>query len=521
MLPHQRMFPAYPPARTWLVSSNVQFPEAIYVPVANVQGRYSYTGRYDSTVFSGVVGSDLRNQSLNGDVRFSLLCQNGLSLSLLSLPESDADPVEVTFAFSNGTTSTSAWRRYDSTILQSPNPWADFNRLQQASSVSVEVPVLLSLAQQFDLTDMFTTPIQGNLEHCGNYAPGEIQEPSPPVNSPAAGRLTTFNGASSEAWWNRWPQPGTLSSVALTEQHLQRPGDDAPVHSRFGLSLTISCDRQGLTIQLNGSVLDAAFDRAAGDGLSVRWSLDGNPLDNFPWQQAQGALHLRHARAFLETVRPGKRLEVSLGSDGLGTFAFDLSALFGSPAQSDFDKCVEYPVRSEALPYTKFDAWRSSSVPGVYYRIGSDRFWGLSWWTEAVIDEQSAWSGQARAQQRLRMTCGLDGITVHLRNVGSSQPVFLRGWPPAVDVSWRTEADADTESWDVWDLEFHQAGFSLSPPDDRAFFERIHGAETLTISVPTEPHPVTLSFVLGEIGVWDTPAGINLDACDHSASEPG
>lgn len=521
VLPNQRLFPAYPLVRTWLVSSNVQIPEPTYIPVVNVRGRFSYAGRYESTLFRGVIGSDIRNVSLNGDAQLSLLCQYGLSLSLLSLPEFDADPVVVKLTFPSGMTSTSAWRRYDRTTLQSPDPWTDFNRLQEAESVSVEIPGLLPHAQQIDLTDMFTTPIQGNLEHCGSYAPGEISDRPSSVRTYSAGQFTTVNGALSEARWSVQRQPGTLSRVVLIEQHFQRPSDSAPANSPFSLSLNLTCDRHGLSIRLYGSVIDSALDRDHGVNQSVRWLLDGDPLVNFPWQQAQDALYLRDARASLDTVRLGSLLEVSLSRDSSDTFAFDLSALFGSPAQSAFDECVEYPVRVDPLPYSEFPAWQRASVPGVSYRIGSDSYGGLSWWTEVVIDEQSVWVGEPSAHQQLHISCGLDGIGVELTNVGASQPVFLRGWPPAVEVTWHTDVDSVTESWDVWNLEFHRNGFSLSPPDDREFLERISGAETLTVSVPTEPHPVTLSFALGEIGVWDTPVGVNLEACDHGGSEPG
>ena len=518
ILPHQRLFLAYPPIGKWLVSSDVAFPQATHVPVTNAQGRYSYTGHYNSKVFRGIIGSYLRNYSLSGDVQISLLCQYGLNLSLLSLPKFDANPVDVTLTFPNGMASTSAWRRYDSTILQSPDPWADFNRLQQAKSVTVTIPGLLSEAREFDLTDMFTTPIQGNLEHCGNYASGNIRELPAPFASHEGGSLTTFNGAASEARWSRAREPGSLSHVVLTERLLQFH-DGGEVGDRFSLSLYMSCGRRGPIVQLSGAALDDAIDRAKGGRPRVQWSLDGEPIRVLPWRLGQGVMYPQDARSFLATVRQGTYLQVGLDPEGKETLAFDMSALFGSSAQHSFDECVEHPVRTEPLPFND-SGWGGSGVPGLEYRIGSGRNEGLSWWTELVLNEQSVWSGEPSAHQEMRISCGLDGIAIQVKNVGTGQPVFLRGWPAAVEVTWRTEADADTESWDVWDLEFYKRGFALSPPDDREFFERIHGADSLTISVPTEPHPVTLSFVLGEIGIWDTPAAINLNACDHGGTEP-
>lgn len=521
ILPHRRMFLAYPPIRQWLFSSTITIPQATYIPIANAQGRYSYTGRYTSTEYKGVIGSDLRAFGLTGDVHLSLLCQHGFSISLLGLPEFDADPVDVTLTFSNGMRTTSAWRRYDSTILQSPDPWADFNRLREAKSVSVQIPELLSDAQLFDLTDMFTTPIQDNLEHCGHYAPGMIRELAIPFTSYDTGQLTTVNGASSNARWDWHREPGSLSTVILKEEIFRSRKGGIEANDRDSVTMYMSCDRRGPFVQLLGSAVDQALVLASGRDPGARWSLDGDPLYDVAWQGVPGRISPRDARHFFKAVRQGTLLQMNVGPDEEETFTFDLAALFGSPAQSAFDECAEYPVRTEPLPYTRFDQWERSSVPGVSYIIGAGGTRMLDWWTSLVLDEQSAWSGKAHTPQEMRISCGLDGMAVQLKNVGSSQPVFFRGWPAEVEVMWHTEADSDTETWDVWDLEFYKRGFALSPTDDLAFFHRIHGAETLTISVPTEPHPVTLSFALGEIGVWDTPAGVNLVACDHGASEPG
>ena len=521
VLPHQRMFTAYPQVGQWLVSSYVTFPQATYVPITNGKGRFSYTGHYYSNVFRGVIGTGLRNYSQTWDVQLSLLCQYGFNISLLGLPKADADPVDVNLAFSNGTTTTSAWRRYAPTILQSPDPWADFDRLQTAKFVSIEIPGLLPVAQEFDLTDMFTTLVQDNLEHCGNYAPGETRE-FPPVLGPYhTGKVTTFNGTSSEARWDWWIEPGRLSRVTLRERLLRLPGEGGESDESDRLTLQMSCDREGPIVLMYGSVLDEAADRSEVGDPSVLLSLDGEPLHDVTWRLRRKVWHVQDDRSFLKDVGGGTHLLVSVDPGSGETLAFDLAALFGSPAQSSFDECVNHLVRTEALPYTKDDPWVRSSVPGVSYRIGPSGDEGLSWWTGLGVDEQSAWPGEPYARQRMSVLCGLDGISVDLTSVGSAQPVFLRGWPLSLEVSWRTDVNTGTEVWDVWRLGFHRGGFSLSPRDDRAFFEQIYGADSLTIDVPTEPHPVTLYFVLGEIGVWDTPAAINLEACDHGASEPG
>ena len=521
ILPHQRMFTAYPQVGQWLVSSYVTIPQATYVPITNGKGRFSYTGRYYSNVFRGVIGTGLRNYSQTWDVQLSLLCQYAFNISLLNLPEFDADSVDVTLAFSNGTTTTSAWRRYDSTILQSPDPWADFDRLQQAKFVSVHIPGLLPVAQEFDLTDMFTTPIQENLEHCGNYAPGETREFPATLGPYHTGKVTTFNGASSEARWDWWIEPGRLSRVTLRERLLRLPGEGGESDESDRLTLYMSCDRQGPIVQMYGSVLDEAVDRSVGGDPIVLLSLDGEPLHDVTWRLRSTVWNLQDDRSFLKDVRAGTRLLVSVDPGSGESFDFDLAALFGSPAQSSFDECVNHPVRTEGLPYTKDDPWVRSSVPGVSYRIGPSHDEGLSWWTGLGLDEQSAWPGEPYVRQRMSVLCGLDGISVDFTSVGSAQPVFLRGWPLSLEVRWRTEVNAGAEVWDVWRLGFHRGGFSLSPQDDRDFFEQIHGAESLTINVPTEPLPVTLYFTLGEIGVWDTPAAINLEACDHGGLEPG
>ncbi len=521
ILPHQRMLFVHPPVGKWFVSSNVTLPQATHIPVANAQGRFSYMGRYSSTLFRGAIGSNLQSLSQTGDAQLSVVCQYGFNVSLLGLPQSDADPVEVTLAFSNGTTTTSAWGRYDSTILQSPDPWADFERLQQAKFVSVDIPGLLPVVQEFELTGMFTTPIQGNLEHCGNYVSGKTREIPPTSPSYRGGRLTTFNGSMSEALWHWWREPGTLSRVTLEEELLRLPSDGAGVSNEVGLSLNMTCDSQGLVIQLSGSELEKGTDVAGGSKPVFQVLADGEALDDVVWRSGSGLMYPQDGRDFFDAVRQATRLQVRLAPDDGETLAFDLSALFDTPAQEFFDQCAEHPKRTEATPYTDADQWVRSNIPGVGYRIGTGNAQELDWWTLLILDEQSAWSGAPSGHQEMRLTCGLDGIAIQLRNVGSGQPVFLRAWPAHVEVSWRTDVKEVTESWDVWDLEFHQDGFSLSPPNDRAFFEQIHGADSLTIDVPTEPHPVTLYFTLGEIGVWDTPAAINLEACDHGGLEPG
>ena len=72
------------------------------------------------------------------------------------------------FSFSSGEILNSRVLARDLSLL--------IERLRGASSLTIEIPATGLGPITFDLAGMFDTPIQENIDECGNYKPGETRE---------------------------------------------------------------------------------------------------------------------------------------------------------------------------------------------------------------------------------------------------------------------------------------------------------------------------------------------------------
>ena len=144
----------------------------------------------------------------------------------------------------------------------------------------------------------------------------------------------------------------------------------------------------------------------------------------------------------------------------------------------------------------------SGSVNGVVFNTVSDEF----------TDETST---RVSVSERVGEVTNRASLDVWCRSSGTfSVWLISRDWlsdydSQEVDVTHRLdEAPHIVERWKI--LGFVQTAVYLAPPDERAFYDSLRGAETLRLRTPTSR---TLTFDLSDF--LDTPAQVNIDACDE------
>ena len=165
-------------------------PQATYVPVVNVDGSTS-----DALFWNArLVGDDvLSSVSILASVAASPLgflqltnsCLGGERfLNIDELERTDAEFLNVRLELDGVSLSTEAWavepaRHLDGTKVSSaaaPNVERLAAQLRNASSLTVTIDGSGLPPVTFDLTGMFDTPVQANIDNCGNYKPGETRE---------------------------------------------------------------------------------------------------------------------------------------------------------------------------------------------------------------------------------------------------------------------------------------------------------------------------------------------------------
>ena len=514
ILPQQRFVAAYTAPNRWLFGSYVRIPQPVHTPVINELGRFSYLGSYKSYMYGGTIISNVDLHGPGSAPELGVTCQyDTLSVSLYGLPRVDAPSYPVTLTFADGSTVVEEWRRYTATILASPSPRRHMKSLSDSSSVIVEIPNVLVDAYELDLSDMFDTPIQGNLAHCGHYVSGEVVELPLPEQAYDTGTVRGINGGESKIVWHWYEDPVELLGVTLRETFTKlRTGGADEMDEIDKLYLEMSCGERGVLVFFGGYALRDEFNYSRNVQSILSWQMDDASLDVSQWARVYSTLRATDPIELLRTWREGARLQVSLSDETEEILTFDLGALFDTPAQSAFDECLYHTPKVDKLPISG-DGVQVLAVPGLSYEIGNHVEYRVGPWTRVLIREQGVWSGQPTKAQELILTCGYSGISVELSAVGAHEPVFLRGWPSDVDVSWQTEEISRVGRWDVMRQGAYGSGYSLSPQDDDAFFREISGAELLLVTVSMEPYPVTLSFGFAELGAWEIPAITNLDAC--------
>lgn len=478
-----------------------------YVPLVNVDGNRGEL-RYEAYHWRDEVHSRIINRvSVDdaplGNFEFTNACYGGRRVTFGPFELTDAEFRNVTLQIDDVVLPAEPWRQQilsladgtEAAQVSAPDVHALIGQLRGASSLTVTIDGSGLPRVTFDLAGMFDTPIQENIDECGNYKEGETRELPAELNT--SGSVETGDDGS-RIQWNRSQGPGGIPSTSLSQI--------GPFEQESGLQfyMTASCGHTGTQMYLFGSRLG---ELSVGD-LEVSWSVDSGTEQREVWRVSDwgtGTLlaHPNNAVPVLQAWRDGQTMALTVHTATPHTEQIDLAAFFGTPVQSSLDECLAIPRLDLSTPAGEI----SRTVDGdlIY---GSGKLFGNHLASTSVMLLQG---DTPQSRLILEIACGSERVGVLVTNVGRGQ--FLAVSSEAVEVTWSVDSGApQTTTWDVWES---SSRYSISPPDDAAFYAAIKDAGSLTVSVASDPVTM-LSFDLAGNGFWSTPVQPNLDACDGS-----
>ena len=486
---------------------------ATYVPIVNVQGRasaaigYSARRAADGAVFTSVTSRITASDAPEGSVTLEVAC-NGDDLYfvigntrtiegretdlILSVDDRPAEASSWEIGFSGDSDLSSLW-------LWTNDAARLMAQMRGAASVTVEIPAGGLEPLVFDLSDMFDTPVQGNLDECGFYKSGETREPPAALNT--SGSTQGINGESTQVLWRRSQSSGSLPETSLQETRAAQ--------GNLALALNVSCSGAGLRLYLRG----AALNSLNGEQVTVQWSLDGSPAQREAWILLE-ALSRKYlspvdAAPVIAAWREGSVLDLEVLAAPPIVQRFDLGTMFSAPVIDTFDQCLAMPLPEWTPPVTNVQFTEQDNI---WYE--ADSALGSSWTHTRLqlripSDAGPEWAGFSSF---LEIACGTDGFGVAIRGIGLAAPAFIAG--DSVEVTWRVGSGPPQRgTWDVYP--FAGDRYSISPQDDAAFYAAIQGADSLSVSVASDP-VFTQTYDFADNGFWSTPVQPNLEACGGS-----
>ena len=421
----------------------------------------------------------------------------------------EADTLDVTLEFDGGESETEPWELFDWNIdsdswsgVDSHNPSRLIARLRGASSLKVTIHGANLPTTTFDVTGMFDTPIQENIDECGFYQPGETREPPPGLNT--SGSTQGINGHETSIDWRRDQTASSVLSTLVWERVLSEQG-------AIPLLLMAGCGDEGVRLWLYGTRLA----ELSGDDARVEWSVDGAPAVIESWgldhQGPFGILLPDDPQATIAAWRDGALLQLAIPGSQPISQRFDLGTMFSAPVMDTLDRCLTLPLRTWDAPVTDVGSTTEGNLT-----YGADQRY-YSWpptflRLQVPSDAAPEWVGYS---SQLHVSCGIEGIGIWISDIGLARSAYIAD--DTVEVTWRVgNGIPQTATWDAWQPPLGGGPtFSISPQDDAAFFAAINGADSLSISVGSDP-VFTETYDFADNGFWDTPVQPNLDACGDS-----
>ena len=526
-LPNDRLLPADHAASEWWTSSPLVLParlsEPTHVPLVRDWTSVTPALRYD-TAFGGMhggrngtVSTSVRTEPTTGGEwatadyagRLNVACWNGEDFSIMieGFTALEGDSAAVTLAIDGlelPPQDWNVWTHYEddeavNSTVSSPDSRRLFRLLllHNASELRAEIEGLEG-TRTWDISQMFTTEVQGNLEHCANYVVGYVQPPPPPNYVPLVG----LNGWSGDVHYSsNLEENGTVSSRAITE-----PTSDGE-HGSAGYAgaLNIHCnDGQHLGVQIESLPPQTA------EEFSVTLTIDGEELPTQTW--GVGTHYWSDDEGISWTWPPDHRYlygllrnakELSAEIKELdGTRSWDLSRTFTTPAQANLEECgnyVEGVSREPVYDYVPLTNSRGREAGGLEWFARTEDDGGISTYAIRTISVDDS-----AEQLRLNLGCWSGGgIDVKLNGV----PTPTDGTVSAVVTLRIDDGEVFTQTWD---LHVYGESATVFAARDAQLYERLRGASSLTIEVADSSLPAT-TFDL--TGMFSTPVQDNIDNC--------
>ena len=259
VLPLSRLFPPAPSPETWLFSSSLRAPQPTHTPYAYVNacsiGRTVVCRTFEDS--DGRVTTRLQvtpSQSEWRDLLLVIDCNRGdnLTLELRDLPLAElGNNTPVLMRLGTGAVDAEEWsvwpsRNRQTMTVRSPRTAGrdQVRFLSGGQSLEIELPDTELPLFRFEIAGLFSTPVQDNIAHCGNYT-AEAPRPLPPPYSSNGYTHLPGSNAGSSSWW-RETGPRLLSRVFLRQSVPVRWGTDSEDGAGPQLWFDLTCGPYGL-----------------------------------------------------------------------------------------------------------------------------------------------------------------------------------------------------------------------------------------------------------------------------------
>ena len=198
----------------------------------------------------------------------------------------------------------------------------DYERLRSGTTVEYEIPLRPVVRASFNLTALFGTPVQANIDHCGEDLWPQTATYVPIVN---------VKGQASAAV--RYSARRAADGAVYTSVTNTTTASDAP-EGRVVLEVTCH-ENAGLRFSI------ASMPTIEERGTDVILSIDDRPVETSSWgvDSVPGSdvsylyIWRDDAARLMAQMRGAASVTVEIPASGLDSLVFDLSGMFDTPVQ--------------------------------------------------------------------------------------------------------------------------------------------------------------------------------------------
>ena len=328
-----------------------RLPTQTYVPLDGVrsplQGPLHYSSWLTQHVhaYSAVSYFIVEPAASYGVLEFAVACTQGrVEFHMFGPKETAADSFAVEVRIDADSAIQQRWQGVGSRGLELTGEDARsfYAKLRFAAHLSIAVPELGIGPAKVPVGQLFNTPLQDNLDYCGDYHPTERR-----VAEPTHVPLTGVSGAVSPYLTYKAVESAFGSRIILTSSVRIAPlqaDESVP-----GLRLVLLCSAAGqLLVRIEGLNREHASNDPFGFIVTMD---DSNATKSELWVSGDGEKAVADVEegGLLVGMLLADSLTLQVPDLEIGPVVFDLTGLFETPIQSNLDHCGAYAERESPV----------------------------------------------------------------------------------------------------------------------------------------------------------------------------
>lgn len=321
-----------------------RLPTQTYVPLDGVRSPLRGPLHYSSwltqhvNAYSAVSYFIAEPAASYGVLEFAVGCtQGGVEFHMFGPQETAADSFAVEVRIDADSAIQQRWQGVGSRGLEltGEDARAFYAELRFAEHLSITVPELRIGPAEVPVEQLFTTPIQDNLDYCGDYHPTERR-----VAQPTHVPLTGVSGAVSPYLTYEAVESAFGSRIILTSSVRVAPlqaDESVP-----GLRLVLLCSAAGqLLVRIEGLSLE----HVSNGPFAFIVTMDDSVATKSEWRVSSDGEEVVadfQAGGLLGGMLLADSMTLQIPDLEIGPVVFDLTGMMETPIQGNFDHCGAY-----------------------------------------------------------------------------------------------------------------------------------------------------------------------------------